>query len=132
MLRIVFDTNIFVSALLFNSQVCNQCLNHWIEGRTMVFTSPDLISEITLTLKRKGLSDESLRNLVHLLVTKTTALNPQTQTKTSRDPKDDFLLDLTQAGQVDYLVTGDNDLLVLSPWQNTQIIQPRHFLRLVP
>ena len=47
----------------------------------------------------------------------------------SRDPGDNFLLAMAQAGEADVLVTGDkHDLLVLGSFQRTRIITARQFL----
>ena len=46
-----------------------------------------------------------------------------------RDPKDNFLLDLSVAGKANYLITGDEDLLVLNPYRNTKIVNYRDFTR---
>ena len=45
-----------------------------------------------------------------------------------RDLKDDKLLELAVSGNVDFLVTGDKDLLVLNPFRGVEIIAPREFL----
>ena len=45
-----------------------------------------------------------------------------------RDPKDNKFLELAADGQADYLITGDQDLLVLHPFQATQIFTPAQFL----
>jgi putative PIN family toxin of toxin-antitoxin system len=45
----------------------------------------------------------------------------------SRDPKDNFLLDLIAAAKADYLVTGDKDLLVHNPFMTAQILTPTEF-----
>ncbi|MBN2418080.1 MAG: putative toxin-antitoxin system toxin component, PIN family [Deltaproteobacteria bacterium] len=44
-----------------------------------------------------------------------------------RDPKDNFLLNLCVSGKADYLITGDEDLLILNPFQKTVIINYRKF-----
>lgn len=44
-----------------------------------------------------------------------------------RDPKDNFLLELAVSSKANYLITGDNDLLELNPFRNTQIISPKEF-----
>ncbi len=44
-----------------------------------------------------------------------------------RDKKDNFLLKLAKDGHADYLITGDNDLLVLNPFEQTKIITIRQF-----
>ena len=49
----------------------------------------------------------------------------------SRDPKDNFLIDLAHFSNADFLVTGDKDLLVLNPFKSTQILSPAHFEKLI-
>ncbi|MBD2777542.1 putative toxin-antitoxin system toxin component, PIN family [Iningainema sp. BLCCT55] len=44
-----------------------------------------------------------------------------------RDPKDNKFLEVALGGSADYLVTGDNDLLVLSPFRGIPIITPVQF-----
>ena len=46
----------------------------------------------------------------------------------SRDPKDDKFLELAVNGNADIIVTGDQDLLVLSPFQQILIITPASYL----
>lgn len=45
----------------------------------------------------------------------------------SRDPKDNFLLDLIHISKSNYLVTGDKDLIVLNPFKSTKILSPINF-----
>ncbi|MCB1863728.1 MAG: putative toxin-antitoxin system toxin component, PIN family, partial [Gammaproteobacteria bacterium] len=45
-----------------------------------------------------------------------------------RDPKDDKFLELAINGQASHIVTGDQDLLVLHPFHNIQIITPANYL----
>lgn len=45
-----------------------------------------------------------------------------------RDPKDDKFLELAVNGKADYLITGDDDLLVLHPFRGVQIMTARDFL----
>lgn len=45
----------------------------------------------------------------------------------SREPKDNFLLDLIEFSNADFLVTGDKDLLELNPFKTTQILTPAEF-----
>ena len=48
-----------------------------------------------------------------------------------RDPKDDKILELAVNGRADYIVTGDDDLLVMNPFRGIAIIRPAEFLALV-
>jgi hypothetical protein len=45
----------------------------------------------------------------------------------SRDPKDNFLLDLIEFSEADFLVTGDKDLLELNPFKTAKILTPTEF-----
>lgn len=46
-----------------------------------------------------------------------------------RDPKDNFLLGLSEISKADYLITGDNDLLILKKYKKTEIITIKEFER---
>lgn len=48
-----------------------------------------------------------------------------------RDPKDNKFLELAIAGKADVIVTGDEDLVVLDPFEGIPVIQPSEFLLLV-
>ncbi len=45
-----------------------------------------------------------------------------------RDPKDDAFLELAVNGQTEYLITGDKDLLVLHPFEETKILSTKDFI----
>ncbi len=49
--------------------------------------------------------------------------------KICRDPKDDKYLQLAVDGNADFLITGDQDLLVLNPFHGIRILRPADFLR---
>ena len=53
------------------------------------------------------------------------------QSKFTRDPKDDYLIIYSLAHAVDYLVTGDQDLLVLDKVEHPQIVTPNQFLEIL-
>lgn len=46
-----------------------------------------------------------------------------------RDPKDNYLLSLAKDGKADYLITGDQDLLILEKFEQTSICLLNQFLR---
>jgi putative PIN family toxin of toxin-antitoxin system len=45
-----------------------------------------------------------------------------------RDAKDDKFLELAVNGNADFIITGDDDLLILNPFENTKIISPTKYL----
>jgi putative PIN family toxin of toxin-antitoxin system len=56
---------------------------------------------------------------------------PVTLPAICRDPKDDYLLGYSAIAQVDYLVSGDRDLLELGAFQGVRIVSPADFVNLV-
>lgn len=55
-------------------------------------------------------------------------INPATKLNICRDPEDNFVLELAQAEQADYIVTRDKDLLDMKKWKKTLIVKPENFL----
>jgi putative PIN family toxin of toxin-antitoxin system len=47
-----------------------------------------------------------------------------------RDPKDNKFLELAVCGKADFIISGDEDLLVLNPFRNIQMITPDSFLKI--
>jgi uncharacterized protein len=48
-----------------------------------------------------------------------------------RDPQDDKFLELAVSGRADLIISGDTDLLALSPFRNVPIITPATFVQSV-
>ncbi len=48
-----------------------------------------------------------------------------------RDVKDNKFLELALSGDASYIVSGDNDLLVLNPFHDILILSPTHFLSMM-
>jgi predicted nucleic acid-binding protein len=55
-------------------------------------------------------------------------VEPDLSVSACRDPDDNYLLALCEAGAADFLVTRDEDLLVIGRWKDTEIVAPRAFL----
>lgn len=49
----------------------------------------------------------------------------------TRDPSDNRVLEAAVAGQVDYIVSGDQHLLDLKAWEGTQIVAPARFVAIL-
>lgn len=68
-----------------------------------------------------------IKELVPLILSKVEIVEIKETFDVCRDPKDNFLLDLCVSGKADYVVTGDEDLLVLNPFKGIQIINYNSF-----
>lgn len=86
-------------------------------GRLQLLCSEDLLAELADVLDRPRIqafvSPEDALLLRQLYAQEATFFEPGANPKVCRDPQDDYLLALAEAARADYLVTRDEDLLVL-------------------
>ncbi|HXM41033.1 MAG TPA: putative toxin-antitoxin system toxin component, PIN family [Bryobacteraceae bacterium] len=128
----VLDTNILVSALLVQTGHPDAIYRAWQERRFVLLTCAEQLDELRLTLHKPALAMrikpyKAGRLLNHL---KEFAQNVGSLPRVQRspDPTDDFLLALSEAGNAEYLVTGDRGgLLALARHRTTQIVSARDF-----
>ena len=129
--RVVVDTNVLISRPLLPSSVSARAVGYIVEHGQLL-ASDATLSELAEVLSRDkfnryvDLADrhEFFRQLVRvverILITHIV--------HACRDPKDDKFLELAVNGNADMIVTGDQDLLVLSPFKNIPIITPASYL----
>lgn len=130
-MRFVLDTNVVVSALLLRDSVPRQAFDKALAQGTVLLSLP-VIFELADVLSRNKLNrylleDERMRFLVSLL--KEAELAQVSEIITAcRDAKDDKFLELAVSGRASCIVSGDADLLDLSPFRGIPILTPREFL----
>lgn len=115
--RVVFDTNVVVSALVFAAGRLAWLREHWRERRAIALVSRATVSELKSVLgyrKLKLSAEFQFELLSDYLGYCETIEVKGTCPILCRDVKDQPLLDLAQSGKADLLVTGDADLLALA------------------
>ncbi len=122
--RIVLDTNLWISYLI--SKKYSE-LDKLIESKKVVLIfSIELMEEFIEVVNRpkfkKYFSKKDVELLLELFDQYAELIEVTSDLKICRDEKDNFLLNLSTDGTVDYLVTGDNDLLTLEKIDKTKII----------
>jgi hypothetical protein len=133
-MRVVLDTNILVSAILVQSGNPATIYRAWQEGHFTLLTCATQLDELKATM-RKPLIAARIKpyragSLVNALKDLAENIGPLPRVTRSPDPTDDFLLALSEAGQADYLVTGNKSGL-LSPGrhENSWIVSASAFVR---
>jgi uncharacterized protein len=129
--RVVFDTNVLISALLFEDSIPARAFFGVLRKGT-VLVSLDTLQELQSVLKRKKFDKyvtvEERDVFVTLLTTTTTLVEIDERIQASQDRKDDKFLEVAVNGVASYIVTGDPDLLVLHPFRSIAIVTPAAFL----
>jgi len=130
--RVVVDTNALVSRLLIPKSVPGRAVRKAVDS-ARVLVSEDTMNELAEVLSRKKFDQFiSLRDRQHFirLLARVVELVPIIYpVRICRDPKDDQMLEVAVNGRADLIITGDKDLLVLSPFQGIAIISPAEYLR---
>jgi len=132
--RVVLDTNLVLSALVFAQGRLAVLRHAWQEGRLVPLVCKATAAELIRVLaypKFKLSAEEQQELLADTLPWYATARipNPPPDTPTCRDVDDQPFLQLAVAGQADYLVSGDLDLLSLAGQIPCPIVSAETFLK---
>jgi putative PIN family toxin of toxin-antitoxin system len=120
--RVIIDTNLLISAIIVPQSPPDKLLKAWQKELFILLICQEQLEEIKDVSQREKLKkyplfskkiNELLKNLgfVAELVEE---VSPNDLPIHSRDPDDDFLLAFALQGKADYLITGDEDLLILN------------------
>ena len=130
-LKIVVDTNLYLSLFVFRSVMLHHIFELVTDEKLTLYTSPTQLTEIKKKFMELAVKPEVQEKVQFFIEAKATLLDPTIAIKASRDREDNFLLELSEAATADYLITRDNDLLVLKHWKDTIMIMPEDFLPLL-
>lgn len=137
-IKVVFDTQVFLRALINPNSICGKLVFNMQPDYTL-YTTEKINAEILEVLGRTSIrskfpqiTDEQVKlveivlGLSHLLEIKSEDIKP-----ISRDPKDDIFLACAKAANADYLVSEDKVLLVLEEYAGVKIITALSFLAIL-
>lgn len=128
--KVIFDTNIWISYLI-GGQLGN--ITELLSSRKIeLVLSEQLLTELTEVTSRqkfrKYFDERKVNELLKLMDILGTNYEIAEYPNICRDPKDNFLLGLIRVSQANFLITGDQDLLELNPFERTEIIEPNQLL----
>ena len=126
-MRVILDANVLIAAVAGRG-LCESLLELCLEEHDLI-VSEQWLEEVHRSLAKKiRLTDAVALDFCRLLRNNAMMATPAKVTPDAcRDPKDLYLLGLSESAQADFLITGDKDL-VQSGWQgNAQIVTPRQF-----
>lgn len=126
-MRLVLDTNVVVSALLWRG-LPRSLLHDAYAGRVTLFTSVPLLLELGSILARRKFaikieaSKLTIEQLVDYYAELTTVVRPVPVNGVAPDPDDDVVLGTALAAGAGWVVTGDKPLLSVLDYREVQII----------
>lgn len=128
--RVVLDTNLWISFLISKkfTEIDNLVQSKNI---TLIFSNESIEEFIEVVERpkfKKFFSKKDIEKLLDIFDQYAELIKVKSKIDICRDPKDNFLLNLAVDGKVDYLVTGDKDLLILEKIKKTEIITYRNLI----
>ena len=128
-MRAVFDTNVLIAAFLTEG-LCSGLLTRARKRNFNLVLSDDIICEFKNTLTKKfKISSAYISEITSIVTEAASEIIDETTSiaRTCRDKNDDMIIACAVSSTADYIVTGDEDLLVLKRYKNIVIINPRNF-----
>ena len=131
-LRVVFDTNIFISALNWSGKPWIAYLR-WLNDEFILVTSTAILSELCDILRRDfNWSDDDAYDIYNLIGSLSIVVTPTERIEViEQDPDDNRILECAVEGNVNYIVSGDRHLLDLGRYRGIEIITTSEFLVLL-
>ena len=132
-MKAVLDTNVFVSGIFWTGS-SNKVIFSWKEGKFVLVTSLEIISEVIKVLKdfKIRLPENMIKEWIDLITRNSVIVEPKEKINIIKDdPKDDIFIETAVAGNVDFIISQDNHLLKLKEFRKIKIITPEAFNKII-
>lgn len=130
MIRVLPDTNIIISSVFWRGHPY-EVIKKGILGEYQFVTSAEILDEVVDKLRNKfKFPEESIQELVDILMNYCYIIDVTSKFDVVRDKKDNKIVECAFDGEVDYIVTGDPDLLDLKEFRGIKIVKAKEFLDL--
>jgi putative PIN family toxin of toxin-antitoxin system len=134
----VLDTNILASGTVTTTTPPGQIINAWRDGQFLLVTSEHILKELERTLQKPyfqaHLTKTQVNDFIKLLQSESlvTPLTVKIE-NVATHPEDDLIISTAISAKVDYLVTGDDQLLnkVGPIYQGLKIVTAKTFLNVL-
>ncbi|MCL1931383.1 MAG: putative toxin-antitoxin system toxin component, PIN family [Treponema sp.] len=129
-MKIVLDSNIFVSSFYWAGNP-RKVFDRVTNGLDELYITDEILKEIYSVMSNKKFetSIDEIKEYVNIIESYSIKLPPKNMPeKVSRDKDDNKILQCGFDGNVDFIITGDNDLLILKEYKKIKIIKPKEYL----
>jgi putative PIN family toxin of toxin-antitoxin system len=132
-MKVVFDTNIFISAFIVPGSQGEQAFSHARQGCFELYTSVPILTETANKLRKKFDQPEAdITETLKIISRAAEVLKPPISLTVLNDTPDNRILECALEADADLVVTGDRHLLKLKKFHDIPIIRLADFLRMFP
>jgi putative PIN family toxin of toxin-antitoxin system len=127
--RVVFDSNILLAAVLFPQGRADAAVARILEGRDELVISPSIIREVLSVLASKFSRDrEEISRVAVVLGEMGTLVDPSRRLSVFRDKPDNRILECAVEGKAEAIVTGDKAMLAIGEYEGVRLITLADYL----
>ena len=131
-MKIVFDTNIYISAFVIPGGNAEKAYLHAIDGDFELCTSVAILTELARKLDEKfGWEKQKIAQLITSISNVATVFKTTPWLKVISDDPDNRILECALKAGAKFLVTGDKHLLKLKTYKDLEIIKLAYFLSII-
>jgi len=128
-MRVVFDSNIFISAFVITGSTAEKAILKILSGEDTLLISKLIIDEVLSVLARKfSYNIEALSHTALFLSEIAELIIPNVKLEIFQDKSDNKIMECAVSGRADLIVTGDREMLKLKMYQAIKIISLREYL----
>ncbi len=129
-MRVVFDTNIFISAFVIPHSQAEKAILKIIDGDDSLIISTEIIKEVLSVLSKKFNRDrEAISHTALYLSDLDELIKPGKKLNIFKDEPDNRILECAIFGKADAIVTGDREMLKLKTYEGIKIITLKEYLK---
>ena len=132
-MRVVFDTNVFVSAFVIPGSQGERAFLLAQGNQFELLTSVAILTETADVLRRKfGQHEDDIRQALRQISRAAVVSKPVSKLRVAEDEADNRILECALDSRADLVVTGDRNLLKLRRFEGIPIVRLADFLRSFP
>ena len=126
-MRVILDTNVFVSGIFWEGNFCSQIIEKWRKRKFDLVSSIEILDEFMRTLKnfKIKMPDDMIEEWRNLIIENSNIVEPTIKLDVIKDdPDDNKFLEAGITGNVDLIISQDKHLLKLREYQGIKILRP--------
>jgi putative PIN family toxin of toxin-antitoxin system len=129
-LKVVFDTNIFISAFVIPGGKAEAAYSHALRKDFTLYSSVAILTETAQKLREKfAWQQDKITSLLKAIAKVAIVIKTEPHLHHLADEPDNRVLECAEAVGADFIVTGDKHLLFLKHFQNSSVVRLSDFLK---
>ncbi len=131
-MKVVFDTNIFISAFVIPGGKAEAAYSHALKKDFTLYSSVAILTETAQKLREKfGWQQDKITSLLKAIAKVAIVIKTEPHLHLLADEPDNRVLECAEAVGADFILTGDKHLLFLRHFRNSTVVKLSDFLKLI-